>query len=211
MITIAEHTIEESLLTPGGIVLDVGCRGFAFAIECAIKFKSRVIAFDIEDVRLTGGAFDFETKKNLIEFHQLAVSNNSFDSYYVETADQQAKYLSHLQPHKSEQLKPVRVISINEVYARYCSLIDNCNIDCLKLDCEGSEYDILSAPDFKPVPKQISVEFHAHCHPKVHDQKFAQCLGNLLKWYEPIKHERTQAHGAGYNYWDSLFIRKDLI
>jgi hypothetical protein len=84
-------------------------------------------------------------------------------------------------------------------------------VDILKLDCEGSEYHILSDPNFQPIPKQISVEFHMHAHRQLHDQYYDKCIENLLKWYEPVQHELTQAHGAGFNYWGSLFVRRDLL
>jgi hypothetical protein len=76
---------------------------------------------------------------------------------------------------------------------------------------ESSEYFILSDPYFQPTPKQISVEFHMHCHRALHDQYYDKCMESLLKWYVPVKHELTQAHGAGWNWWNSLFIRKDLL
>jgi FkbM family methyltransferase len=186
---IAEHSVDIDLLS-GGICIDVGCRGFQFS-EAMRDAGCKVIAFDLEDMEAPEG----------IEFKKMAVSNFTGYGVYKDTADLQAKHLT------SGSGKPVSVISLNDVY----ELIGSKDVDILKLDVEGEEYHILSDPDFQPIPKQISIEFHMHCHRKLHDQYYYKCMENLLKHYEPVQHELTQAHGAGFNYWDSLFLRRDLI
>lgn len=185
--TIAEHSIDLDLLS-GGICIDVGCRGFQFSE--AMRDKGCVVfACDIEPMVAPKG----------IQFAVHAVRSQRGNVYYTDTKDQQAKFIS-------DSGLPVYAVPLSFLYD---SFIDN--VDILKLDCEGSEYDILSDPNFQPIPKQISVEFHMHAHRALHDQYYDVCMANLLKWYDPVKHELTQAHGAGWNYWDSLFIRKDLL
>lgn len=187
---IAEHSVALDLLS-GGICIDVGCRGFQFS-EAMRDLGLKVVAFDIEDM---------EPPKD-VHFVKSAVMTEYRTVRYVNTNDQQAKFVS------IEGIE-VQAVDIKDVYRDLLS--DMTCIDVLKLDCEGSEYIILSDPDFMAVPRQISVEFHMHCHRELHDQYYDKCLENLLKYYEPVQHEMTQAHGAGWNYWDSLFIRKDLI
>jgi hypothetical protein len=186
---IAEHSVDLDLLS-GGICIDAGCRGFLFS-EAMRDLGCKVIAFDLEDMETPEG----------VEFKKMAVSNFTGYGVYKDTVDLQAKHLI------SGSGKPVSVIGLNDVY----ELSGSNDVDVLKLDVEGEEYHILSDPDFQPIPKQISVEFHMHAHRQLHDQYYDKCIENLLKWYEPVKHELTQAHGAGWNYWDSLFIRRDLI
>jgi hypothetical protein len=120
----------------------------------------------------------------------------------VDTKDQQAKFISNT------GIK-VDGVGIHDLYNDLVN--DGKVIDVLKLDVEGTEYFLLSDPNFQPIPKQISVEFHMHAHRQLHDQYYDKCMENLLRHYEPVKHELTQAHGAGFNYWDSLFLRRDLI
>lgn len=191
--TIAEHSVDLDLLT-GGICIDVGCRGFQFS-EAMRDLGLFVFACDLED--LTPPPSDG------IMFYKAAITTKSGVVHYVDTKDQQAKYVS-------ENGIPVRAIALNDLYDMVRTT-DVPVVDVLKLDCEGSEYHILSDPNFQPIPKQISVEFHMHCHRALHDQYYDKCMENLFKWYDPVQHELTQAHGAGENYWDSLFIRKDLL
>lgn len=191
--TIHEHSIDLDLLS-GGICIDAGCRGFQFS-EAMRDLGLFVFACDLEDFKAPEGEGIF--------YYKAAITMEIGVVHYVDTKDQQAKYVSN-------KGIPVRSISLNDLY-NVVKTTDINEIDVLKLDIEGSEYAILSDPAFQPIPKQISVEFHMHCHRALHEQYYDKCMENLLKWYEPVKHELTQAHGAGFNYWDSLFIRKDLL
>jgi FkbM family methyltransferase len=194
---IAEHSVDIDLLS-GGICIDVGCRGFQFS-EAMRDLGCKVIAFDLEDMEAPVG----------VEFMNYAISNFNGYGVFKDTKDQQAKYL--IPHHEGQQGRPVGVMRLVDVYEVMHKGEPSAQVDILKLDCEGSEYDILSDPNFRPIPKQLSIEFHMHAHHKMHDQYYDKCMENLLKHYEPAKHELTQAHGAGFNYWDSLFIRKDLL
>lgn len=187
---VAEHSIDIDLLNKG-VCFDIGCRGFLFST--AIRDMGlQVVAFDLEPMEAPPG----------ITFLPYAVSNFDGDGFYNDTADQQAKHLS------TTGIR-VPVIDINSLFANIADKAEH--VDVLKLDAEGTEYLILSDPRFLPVPKQISVEFHEHCHKDLHDKYFDACVENLLKHYVAVKHDRTQAYGAGWNYWDSLFIKKDLL
>lgn len=186
---IAEHSVDLYLLS-GGICIDAGCRGFQFS-EAMRDLGCKVVAFDVEKLTPPSGIWFY----NKALWHEDGVQ-----LYYNDTKDQQAKHISD---------KGVLVESVSIGWVR--NAFRKIEYDVLKLDVEGSEYFILSDPDFEPIFKQVSVEFHLHAHRSLHDQYYDKCMENLLKWYEPVKHELTQAHGAGLNYWDSLFIRKDLL
>lgn len=187
---IAEHSVDIDLLDKG-VCIDVGCRGFQFS-EAMRDKGLQVVAFDLEPMQAPAG----------ITFLPYAVSNYNGDGFFTDTKDQQAKHLS-------PSGVSVPVIDINELFSQIKE--GDKHIDVLKLDCEGSEYHILSDPKFQPVPKQISVEFHMHCHRDLHDRLYDKCMENLLKHYIVVKGKLTAQHGAGLNYWDSLFIKKELI
>lgn len=187
---IAEHSIDLDLLT-GGACIDIGCRGFQFS-QAMADLGLFVIAFDLEMMK----------PPDSILFNAIAVTRKSGVVKYKETKDPQAKHLS-------DEGTGITSIGLNELYG--ILLKERPVVDVLKLDCEGSEYDILSDPDFQPIPRQITVEFHEHAHKALHDQYFQACMDNLLKHYVAVKHDRYAAHGAGMNWWDSLFIRKDLV
>jgi len=197
---LGEHSIDVDLLT-GGICIDVGCRGFQFS-EAMRDLGCSVHAYDIEPMTPPEG----------VRFGEVAVLDRSGLARYTDTKDQQAKYVS-------EAGFAVECRDINSII-EHCWCETDKEIDILKLDCEGSEYFILKhlhcyvQPKENPLacyPRQLSIEFHMHCHRALHDQYYEKCMQNLLKHYVPVKHELTQAHGAGWNYWDSLWIRKDLI
>lgn len=190
--TIAEHSVDLDLLS-GGVCIDAGCRGFKFS-EALRDVGCYVLAMDLEHM-------EPENPEN-IHFMQRALMVEPGRYYYVDTKDQQAKFISNT---------GIQVDGIG-IHCLYNELMEQGKeIDVLKLDIEGTEYFLLSDPNFQPVPKQISVEFHMHAHRKLHDQHYDKCMENLLKHYEPVKHELTQAHGAGWNYWNSLFIKRDLL
>lgn len=194
---IHEHSVDLDLLS-GGICIDAGCRGFQFS-EAMRDLGCKVLAFDLEDMKAPKG----------VQFMKFAISDFNGYGIFKDTKDQQAKHL--IEHQCGQQGFPVGVIRLTDVYEVMHKVEPTAQVDILKLDIEGSEYKILSDPNFQPIPKQISVEFHMHAHRQLHDQYYDKCMENLLKWYEPVKHELTQAHGAGFNYWDSLFIRKDLL
>jgi FkbM family methyltransferase len=181
-----EHSVEESLINKG-VCIDVGCRWFEFS-KAMVDKGCKVLAYDVEEMQPPNG----------VEFKPCAVLNYNGVVSISFTDDKQATHISLVG-------NTVFCIDINSIYEEYD------NIDVLKLDCEGSEYLILSDENFKPIPKQITVEFHAHAHKGLHEQYYQACMDNLLKYYVSVKHEWTSQHGAGFNYWDSLFIRKDLL
>jgi len=188
MITVGEHTFDERFLTRS-VVLDVGCRGFVFSQQL-LKYGCRVVGFDLQHMSPPPG----------IEFFEYAISNVAGESRYVDTSDQQAKYLDSLHGEKTVFTK-----TLNQIYEVFGE-----QIDILKLDCEGSEYDIIADDNWQPIPRQITIEFHAHCHKQKHSLLYQKVFDKLCNDYVPVQHKWTAQHGAGYNYWDSLFIRKDL-
>lgn len=187
--TIAEHSVAVDLLT-GGICIDVGCRGFQFS--SAMKdLGCEVHAYDIEDMDAPEG----------ISYNKLAILDREGIAYFKDTKDQQAKYIT-------EWGIEVECTHINTLLKKFSG---DKEIDVLKLDCESSEYIILTAWDYQILPRQLTIEFHEHAHKHLHDLFFDKCIENLNKHYVPIKHDRYAAHGAGMNYWDSLWIRRDLL
>lgn len=190
--TIHEHTIDLDLLT-GGVVIDAGCRGFQFS-EALRDFGCKVKAFDVERLEVPTG----------IEFQDVAIGDTYADVYFVSPNDKNATFIVPEQHGNHHKAKPVRMIDLND----YMEVIHG-NIDVLKLDIEGYEYFILDK--LKPIPRQLSIEFHEHCFPGLHGAAFESCMGNILKYYYPVQHERYSAHGSGFNYWDSLFVKKSIV
>lgn len=187
MITIAEHTIEETLLPLSGNVLDLGCRGFLFTDEL------RRLGHNVKPVDC-----------DLIEgyYYQMAIA--AYDGYatLIKNNDPQAVHIKASQE-ISKQHNNIKCLTLKS----FSKLVGIEFWDVIKIDIEGAEYEVIMSLT-EPPAKQLSIEFHLHTGIYgIQDvRKMEVKLHNL--GYEFASHEMTSQHGMGMNYWDSLFILK---
>lgn len=197
MITVGGHTFEETLLTDGCII-DVGCRGFEFANHFAGMNKylaGKIYCIDPDPMVFV----NISNPHGMVHLN-VAISDKAGDSEYYENGEATClKQLHHFQDHR---IKPCKTITMDDLYA-----ITGTNVDILKLDCEGAEYIILGE-SFRPIPKQISVEFHNHCVPAIHQANYKAIVERLSKDYTMHNDVWEARHGAGFSFWDTLFIKK---
>ena len=182
LVTIAEHTFDEWLLPKQANILDIGCRGFLFT-KAMRERGHKVWPVDIDELK-EGQAY-----------YQLAISD--FNGYcgVVHTKDPQATHIRK----GGDAIMSYRLSTFSEkVGVPFWDLI--------KIDVEGAEFDIIMDMETAPA-MQLSIEFHLHTgvyndfHMKQMEQKLA-FIG-----YHAMSHEKTSQHGAGFNYWDSLFVK----
>lgn len=185
------HSFCPELLT-NGVIIDVGCRGFVFT-EHFVN-THRVIAID-PDPKVFKSCHHY-----LIETLNVAISDKGGQGAYYENGE--GTVLKELDPDQAHPFKPCDTITMDDLYK-----ITGENVDLLKLDCEGAEYMILGET-FKPIPKQISVEFHYHTIPDVHNKHIDSIFERLEKDYTVHNKRWYEDNGSGFNYWDVLFIRK---
>ncbi len=180
--TVAEHSVDLDLLPQGANILDIGCRDFTFCDHMR-SLGHHVWPVDID--RLPEGR----------AYYNLAIGGEDGRCGVLRTVDKQA----------------TRRIPGNEVP---CYTLETFSLSCevdfwhlIKIDAEGDEYTIIMGLKTAPA-KMISVEFH--CHTGQITQPMMREMENKLKnlGYEFAQHEMTQAHGAGWNFWSSLFILK---
>jgi len=199
MLTIDEHTFDEKLLT-GKLVIDAGCRGFKFS-EALADLGCPVLAMDIEDfgrkndgrIWFTHGALWRSTEP--IEVHRFGDGSANF-----------AKGLNGIPyngPDRPCVTEEIQGFSLEHMLERTTST----EIDLLKLDIEGSEYGVLMTIGPGLLPRQITCEFHPHCHPELHNREYSTVLEHLLHWYGVSYHSNYPAYPA----LDTLFIRQDLL
>lgn len=179
---IAEHLVEIDVLPEKARILDIGCRGFEFVNY----FRQRghyVIGVDI-DTLIDG------------QYFHCAISD--FDGFcgLTKSDDAQATKINKL----GTGIECYTLKSFSEmVRIEFWDLV--------KLDVEGSEYEIIMTLETPPA-KQLSVEFHLHTH--IYQQHEVDLMVGKLKGlgYSVDSHEYTEDHGMGMNFWSSLFILK---
>lgn len=193
--TVGGHTFAPELLT-NGVIIDVGCRAFTFEEH----FHDKVVYSIDPDEKV------FKDREMKPTYLKVAISDRAGETTYYENGE--ATMIRELDPdptyeHIDQKYKNTcKTITMDDLYK-----ITGENVDLLKLDCEGAEYLILGET-FRPVPKQITVEFHHHCVPATHAQHYASIIERLSKDYTMHNDVWEQRHGCGYNFWDTLFIRK---
>jgi len=183
---IHEHSLDTSLLPDGANILDIGCSGFLFT-DYFRSLGNNVHALDIQE--LQG------------EYHKLAITNYSGFADVYECDDKHATRLNRRFNKQSESSIITLTLQSfsNHVGIEFWDLI--------KMDVEGSEYEIIMSLE-QPPAKQLSIEFHLHTG--IYGEKeMIEMESKLLSLgYIALKHEKTSEHGAGFNYWDSLFVLK---
>jgi len=177
---IHEHSVDMSLLPAKATILDLGCRGFAFTNHFR-ELGHTVHAVDIDD--LQHGDYD-----------QCAITNYNGMCGIIHTGDPQGTKIG---PGDS-----IRCYTLED----YMKLKGVEFWDLIKADIEGGEFEMVMSLSKAPT-RQISMEFHGHCGQTNEEiMAIVDRLGKL--GYTPIQHDCNARHGAGFNYWDSLFILK---
>lgn len=184
MITVVhEHSVDIDLLRKPANILDLGCRGFLFT-QYFDERGDYVIPVDCDYL------------KNDRPYLRFAVTNYNGVANIKRTSDPQATSVSKIIT--GEQVQAITLQQLSK----------ECQVefwDLIKIDVEGSEKEIIMSLT-EPPAKQISIEMHVHTGVYgLPDAKLMTAKLSLLG-YKAVKHDYTTQHGAGFNYWDSLFI-----
>lgn len=183
---IAEHSVCLSLLQEKSTILDLGARGFAFT-QAMRNLGHHVVPIDID--RLHDGQ----------AYYQCAISDFDGKVAVIKSSDPQA---TRIDPNHEGTIPCYTLATISSNFLNKGQIWD-----LIKIDIEGAEYQVIMNMD-KPYARQLSVEFHLHTgiYTQVEMRRMENHLHDL--GYKAVSHEYTPQHGAGHNYWDSLFILK---
>lgn len=199
--TLASHTVDIDLLPEAPLVLDVGCRWFDFTRGIlAHRPKARVWCLDPStDVRWEP---DLEVGRVGL-FHLALVGDDRFATNFAEgIAGDGGGNLVVDDRETFGDYKIKRVLCVNLQKFMQSQKIER--FDCIKLDCEGSEFGIIENL-VGQVATQISVEFHDWTGPwKEHGCERAMARLHSLG-YRAVQHELSK-QGNGVGHWDSLFV-----
>ena len=195
---IDNHSVRTDLLRPGRGVLDVGCRGFVFARAMRDR-GMKVIALD-PDPGIVDLAIDGVTL-----MRKALIGDTSAGSVLVMHPDPEARHVAPAAVNTSFPVVPVECMTLRQLNDK----LGMVEWDLVKLNCEGAEYDIiLGWPG--AVARQIVVSFHEHTPQKRGKTTVKQCVERLRQWYEPVQHVESARYGAGMNWWDSLFVAREI-
>jgi len=205
MITIQEHTIEESIINKEGWVLDLGCINFSFSKDIK-QYCNNIICVDPNPSIDTNIVPDGVFYESVAITHDEKISEQTFYIY------NDVQGYSLLNPPRDwcvlQKTITVPVTTIKKIMEKYGIK----KFELIKFDIEGAEYEILKNLDWS-VSKQYSIEFHdfRSMNPYYPDnEKYYRELFDSIKNVKHIKHEITDhagfPSGMGRNYWDSLIV-----
>ena len=193
LITIAEHTFDESLIHKTSAILDIGCRGFEFS-NYFKRLGCNVCPVDIDELPLSKE--DCENILSLeitIGYFKVAICGYTGKCGIEKTNDLQAtkiKYGNEIDCYTLQDFSKENDITFWGI---------------IKMDIEGSEYEVIMSLT-EPPARQLSIEFHLHTGIYGMGQMREMETKLYALGYQTIQHELSERHGAGANYWDSLFI-----
>lgn len=192
---LCDHTVDLDLIPERPYVLDVGARNFGFTLAMLeIRPKAIVIAMD-PDRNIKG-------RTDCMFWNMALAGNDKTKSNYASYSTGEGNMLLEGNQYYDAEIYEVPCIGIQQV-------MGVCRIpywDVVKLDCEGSEFEILwNWPG--AIATQISVEFHDGADPNKYDAHYFTLLRRRMaqQGYEFIQHERFK-QGAWEGHWDSLLV-----
>ena len=203
---LSSHTVDLDLLPESPTVLDVGCRDFGFTLAILEhRPKARVIAMD-PDPEMSLERLPVEA----IFLRRALVGDIRQLSNYAGWSTGEGNILCDVAPHYAERTHWVMCVNLENLMIEHYP--EAKHFDLVKLDCEGTEYEILEHwPG--PVATQISVEFHDWTGPwkeYAASGYYERLWAGPLHDYEVVQHELSPVGpGQHMGHWDSLLrLRK---
>lgn len=203
--TIAGHTFDLDRLPASPSVLDVGCRGFDFTAGIrALRPAALIYAMDpdpnIVAPENAGCAF----------MHFALVGDGRRRSCYATGSTGEGNFLTNMAVHPDYTIIEVPCFDIHFITG-LLPPVRKGRWDLVKLDCEGSEFQILENwPG--PIATQISVEWHDYQQREKYDDYYYDVLFSEMKehGYRVVQHELSDISGRGaVGHWDSLLVLED--
>lgn len=194
--TIAEHTVDLSLLTRDSKVLDLGCHKFGWAKEM-LQYVDKVNCVDADD--------EVKSSDERLPLLNVAVGDQPGVAQYLKFGNGTGNFINYDKPLVgSFTVHDVFVWTIGGISKRF-------NIDywdLIKFDVEGSEVPVIMSLTNAPA-KQLSIEWHVHTGTPKRD--INHCFWHLKELgYNKVFEDYSRKHGLPENYWDTLFINESI-
>lgn len=191
ILVIDNHSVAVDKLT-GGPVLDAGCRGLRLA-KWFTDRGHRVVGLD------PAPEIDPEVTNLLRVYKSALVANPGTHVNLVLTEDLEARFIG--------DGPGVSVPSIG-----LAALTKECGVDywdVIKLNIEGSEYDILDQMT-GPIARQIVFSFHEHTERARGKAECDRIIDKLRQWYDIYNQHWIKKYGCRENYWDVLCVQRGI-
>jgi FkbM family methyltransferase len=202
------HTIDVDLLPEEPTVLDVGCRYFDFSDAIlTLRPRARIISLDpAPDLEL----LDTQAAKRVRLINKALVARDCSSAWLTWEGDGAKIYFDQVTEIASDFVYPFEMPGPTKVQTiSFDKILEDCPyFDCIKLDCEGSEFALLENWPGK-VATQISIEFHDTWFGSHPDEYFEKLFNGPLHDYRVVAHPLCPAGQWGYWHSDTLLILKD--
>ena len=188
------HTILPQLISADGFVIDAGAHRGEFSAAVSMLTGARVLAL--------------EPNQELWDGHD---SDERIDNRSLALGAERGVAKFHLSTQKESSsllvATPGKIRTIDVAVVTLEGILDECKseVDCLKLDIEGAECEVLlSSPDYAlQACKQITVEFHDFMYPNLLEKVY-RCKERLhILGFECLVMSRK-------THEDVLFVRGDI-
>jgi FkbM family methyltransferase len=192
LLTVDNHSFCPGLLTKGPI-LDAGSRGLRLSKWFAER-GHRVVALDAGEDESAEG----------VTFYKMALVGAKHAGSFVKlirTDDLEARYIG------PADAQGDRVPAVSLPFITNMMGVDKW--DLVKLNIEGSEYDILEELD-RPLARQIVFSFHEHTERARGREACDKIIAKLSEWYDVHNQVWEQRYGCRENYWDCLLTERGI-
>jgi FkbM family methyltransferase len=145
-------------MRPNGWVIDAGAHKQEFSWRCVSRYNSRVVAIE------ANGAIEPIKRGPSVKWEKAAIADRDGVAHFLISENLEASYLSSESPPSS--LNDASISYGDEVHCLTLKSVMEQNdidiVDVLKLDVEGSEFQVISSltSEIASRIKQITVEFH---------------------------------------------------
>jgi len=161
-----------------GVAVDVGANVGGFPIVNHNKFE-KIYCFEPAEYTYNECLKNIEMFDN-VKLYKYAVSNKSGDKIKLK-AYKASNYSGNASTYDDDRwddnnYEMVETITIEDIY----EIIGTKEIDYLKVDCEGSEYNLLMNKDLSKI-KYISVEIHIQLK-----EKLSKLIDYLKKYFDVL-------------------------
>ena len=172
------HSFDVDRLQRGGWIIDVGCRNFIFT-RMMLEQGFKVFAMDADPTMPVPD--DLMARPDFRLCRAALVGNQTSEVRFAMDDGDVARHV--VTPEMSSYRWPVVTVPALTL-PQVLEMIGVQSVEGVKIDCEGSEYEILKRwPG--PVAKQLSVEYHEHtCANPGGWPTYVEILKHMGQWYE---------------------------